>query len=280
MDNVMMDVGSATLMTTRLEPLYNGPSILTYGALLRCRMGKARLQVDFTQVNLEPGHVLVLFPNDTVVIDHVSDDFMADMLRYDTQLLREASLQMEQAVYDELRRDRYHAHDALSQVVEAMIRLLRLYLYEQGCQCRERIVLLQLKTFFLAFYDHLVRNKSVARSAKVSARVSELFNRFMRSVETDYKKAQDVAHYAALLNVTPKYLLVITRSITGLTPKTIIDHYVILQLKLQLRTTRISIKELAWSFSFSDVSFFCRYFRKHTGKSPQEYRTEKVGLSG
>ncbi|WP_036875635.1 helix-turn-helix domain-containing protein [Hoylesella oralis] len=59
---------------------------------------------------------------------------------------------------------------------------------------------------------------------------------------------------------------------TGHTPKTVIDHYVIMQLKLLLRTGKDSIKEIAWQYHFNDDSFFCRYFKFRTGVSPQQFR--------
>lgn len=94
----------------------------------------------------------------------------------------------------------------------------------------------------------------------------------MMLVERDYKKSRDVNYYAALLNITPKYLTVIVRQITGQTPKRIIDHYMVLQLRLRLRNSDFSIKQIALEFNFSDVSFFCRFFKRHTGMSPMEMR--------
>ena len=105
-----------------------------------------------------------------------------------------------------------------------------------------------------------------------SYRIRELFNLFMMLVERDYKKSRDVNHYAALMNISSKYLTNIVRQVTSRTPKNIIDQYVILHLKMELHHSQQSIKEIAWNYNFSDSSFFCRYFKKHTGKTPQQIR--------
>ncbi len=105
-----------------------------------------------------------------------------------------------------------------------------------------------------------------------SYRVRELFNRFMMLMERDYKQSRDVNYYANLMNITSKYLTNIVRQVTGHTPKTIIDQYVILQLKMQLKRSGQSIKEMAWEYHFTDVSFFCRYIKKHTGLTPQQLK--------
>ena len=98
------------------------------------------------------------------------------------------------------------------------------------------------------------------------------FNRFMMLMERDYKKSRDVNYYAEQMNITSKYLSNIVRQVTGHTPKIIIDQYVVLQLKMQLKRSAQSIKEMAWEYHFADASFFCRYFKKHTGMTPQQVR--------
>jgi AraC family transcriptional activator of pobA len=81
-----------------------------------------------------------------------------------------------------------------------------------------------------------------------------------------------MAYYASGLSVSSKYLGQIVVQKTGLTPKTIIDHYVVLQLEFLLRTSSMTVKEIAWNYHFADASFFCRYFKSHTGLTPQDYR--------
>ncbi len=76
-----------------------------------------------------------------------------------------------------------------------------------------------------------------------SHRVKELFNRFMMLMERAFKRARDVSYYAGLMNRSSKYLTNIVRQTTGHTPKAIIDQYVILQLKTQLKHSGHGIKE-------------------------------------
>lgn len=79
------------------------------------------------------------------------------------------------------------------------------------------------------------------------------------------------------MNISRKYLGIVVRGRMGMPPKRIIDGYIILQLKLALRTSRRSLKQLANDFAFSDQSALTRYFRDHTGTTPQQYREERAG---
>ena len=153
-----------------------------------------------------------------------------------------------------------------------MFALLRLYFEQEGSICLEQLVTLQLKAFFLGFYDYLYRNPEEKKAETGSPRIRELFNRFMRALESRYRESRDVSYYADLLSVSAKYLDIVTRRITGHTAKSVIDHYVVLQIKQSLATEEKSIKELSWDYHFCDISFFCRYFKQHTGLTPQQFR--------
>lgn len=262
----------ASLFRSGLEEWQDGPQVLTYGAILICRKGKARLQVNYKDWQLYDGAVITVFPNDVVKL-RVEETFQVEMLKYNPSLLREASLQLEQTVYSSLREDRCRQDTpVVTNIINGMFALLKVYFDQSECTCISQLVLCQLKAFFIGFHEYLQRNPQYRPDEVKSYRVRELFNRFMMLLEKDYKISRDVNYYAEQMNISSKYLTNIVNQVTGHTPKTIIDQYVILQLKMHLKRTTQSIKEMAWEFHFADVSFFCRYFKKHTGLTPQQIR--------
>lgn len=282
----------ASLFLSGLEEWQEGPQVLTYGAILICRKGKARLNVNYKDWELYAGAVITLFPNDVVELKvdgdckspetengdckspQTANNFQAEILKYNPSLLREASLQLEQTVYSSLRKDRCRQDTpVVTNIINGMFSLLKVYFDQSECTCISQLVLCQLKAFFIGFHEYLQRNPQYRPDEVKSYRVRELFNRFMMLLERDYKISRDVNYYAAQMNISSKYLTNIVSLVTGHTPKTIIDQYVILQLKMHLKRTTQSIKEMAWEFHFADVSFFCRYFKKHTGLTPQQIRS-------
>ena len=302
----------ASLFLSGLEEWQEGPQVLTYGAILICRKGKARLNVNYKDWELYEGAVITLFPNDVVELKvdgdckspetengdckspqtengdckspqtengdckspQTANSFQVEILKYNPSLLREASLQLEQTVYSSLREDRCRQDTpVVTNIINGMFGLLKVYFDQSECTCISQLVLCQLKAFFIGFHEYLQRNPQYRPDEVKSYRVRELFNRFMMLLEKDYKISRDVNYYAEKMNISSKYLTNIVSQVTGHTPKTIIDQYVILQLKMHLKRTTQSIKEMAWEFHFADVSFFCRYFKKHTGLTPQQIRS-------
>ena len=64
----------ASLSCSGLEAWQEGPQVLTYGSILICRKGKARLQVNYKDWELYEGAVITLFPNDVVELK-IDGDF-------------------------------------------------------------------------------------------------------------------------------------------------------------------------------------------------------------
>lgn len=264
------------LFLTTLSSFVKEQQMAHYGAIIICRSGKANIQINFDDWQLFEGAVITIFPNDVIRLmpDETEEPFLVEMLQYDAAMLREASLQLEHTVYEQLRQDRCRQDSpVVTNIINNMFRLLHVYFDQVGCTCISQLVLLQLKAFFIGFHEYLQRNPRTTKSNGESPRMREMFNRFMMLVERDYKLSRDVAYYASQMNITPKYLTLIVRQMTHETPKHIIDHYTILQLKLQLTASRQSVKEISWEYHFNDVSFFCRYFKRHTGLTPMEIRT-------
>lgn len=272
MDIEAIAIHDTALLQGNLEEWTGEAQVVPHGVVVHCLQGSVTCRVNFDNFPLKEGDGLIVFPNDVVQVTERSGDFGCETLQYDTALLREASLQMEHTVYSLLRRDRLRGGTAAPpQLLDNMFGLLRFF-YAQQSRSFDQIVLYQLKVLFLGFYDFLLRHPELHLHEPHSSRGNELFAQFMTHLAQHYMQSRDVAFYAQQLHISSKYLTLVVQKKTGHNAKTVIDHYVVMQLKTRLRTSHQSIKQMAWDFHFNDVSFFCRYFKSHTGMSPQRFR--------
>jgi len=274
-DRVASGQTQACMETTSLWQWREEPCAIAFGLTLMVRKGHARIDIDLMELTLSPGAMLILFPCETVRLRDADSEFEVEALAYTEWMLRDASLQIEYMVYDAIRSDRYRKTDpTVASLCQNMLVSLRLYGESSTREHWQQVAMLQLKGFFMAYYDIMQRHP-VAMKLRGSQRVHELFRLFMQEVETSYRLTRNVADYAEKLHITPKYLNTITRTVTHRTPKDLIDHQVVTQIKLSLRTSFTPLKELAAQFGFGSQTFFTQYFRQHTGTTPQQYRIRK-----
>ena len=103
-------------------------------------------------------------------------------------------------------------------------------------------------------------------------RADAIFTDFIRLVEQNYKQERRVSWYGEQLCITPKYLSEMVKQVSRRTPNEWIDTYVTTELRVQLRSTTKSIKEIARDMNFPNQSFLGKYFKEHVGISPVAYR--------
>ena len=88
------------------------------------------------------------------------------------------------------------------------------------------------------------------------------------------KKSESVSYYADKMFLTAKHLSTVVKEISGKTAGEWIDSLVVLEAKALLKSSEMSIQEIADELHFANQSFFGKYFKHHTGMSPKEYRRQ------
>lgn len=120
------------------------------------------------------------------------------------------------------------------------------------------------------YTSHMDRDNSTEGRLR---RKEEVFYRFLLLVEEFYTKERSVNFYAEKLNITPKHLSAVAKETSGHTAGEWIDSYVILESKMLLQNSELSVQEISSQLNFANQSFFGKYFKHHTGVSPRAYRS-------
>lgn len=108
-------------------------------------------------------------------------------------------------------------------------------------------------------------------------RIVELFLELLeRQFPIDYPHAtltlRTPADYANRLSVHVNHLNKVIKEVTGRTTTEWIAERLIKECSQYLLHSNLSISEIAFSLGFETVSYFSKFYRKHTGKSPTDVR--------
>lgn len=131
-----------------------------------------------------------------------------------------------------------------------------------------------VSTLILAmFYDlSNVVQRMLNTDSMRQTRAEIIFTKFIKLLEGNFKQERRVGWYAEQLCITPKYLSETIKNVSRRTPNEWIDNYVTTEMRIQLRNSTKSIKEIAEEMNFANQSFLGKYFKEHAGISPSEYR--------
>lgn len=107
-----------------------------------------------------------------------------------------------------------------------------------------------------------------------------IFQNFMLSLFRFYLRERDVAFYAKMQYITPRYFSSIIKEKSGRNASQWIIQMVITEAKQLLESSDLSIKEIAARLNFPTQSFFGKYFKHYAGMSPKEYRLQATAKAG
>ncbi|WP_294618171.1 helix-turn-helix domain-containing protein [uncultured Bacteroides sp.] len=108
--------------------------------------------------------------------------------------------------------------------------------------------------------------------SRVKSRKEELCREFVQLLIENYTTERRARFYAQRLGISLQHLSTTIKQVTGKNVLDIIAHVVIIDIKAKLKSTDMTIQEIAYSLNFPSASFFGKYFKRHMGMSPQEYR--------
>lgn len=125
---------------------------------------------------------------------------------------------------------------------------------------------------FLKGCTGLLNQEGIQEKPRTDTNDYKISQMFIGLVMQQYRKEHRVSAYAGQLGVPLNRLCIIVKKHIHMTALQFIDRMIILDAKFLLKSSKEQIKQIAVTLGFQNNSFFTKYFKKHTGLSPLEYR--------
>lgn len=238
-----------------------------YFYILALEKGKGNHEIDFTSYQvrdhsvffMRPGqvHQLNLKSGSTGYLMQFNKDFYFPYDKDSAHLLRTASNK-----------------NLCSLDAKSFDRLLSIvaYIFQEYKNRQERYHEL-IKANLGIFFIELVRHRKNSTSlSKVNTYSIERLEEFLELLEKHVFEHKQVSYYADRLHLSNYQLNAITKEALGKTSSELINEYIILECRRHLLATSNQVNQIADHLGYQDVSYFIRFFKKHTGYSPEVFR--------
>jgi AraC family transcriptional activator of pobA len=110
------------------------------------------------------------------------------------------------------------------------------------------------------------------------SRDTERLRAFRHLIESQYLKHWPVERYARRLSVSETSLNRLCRRLAGLTAFDMIQRRLVLEARRRLVYAASSIGSIAGELGFKDPAYFSRFFRRHLGVGPNDFRRRHRGV--
>lgn len=251
------------------------PNRVLFTIVLICRQGGIRIRCNLSDYSIDAGQLLVIVPNtiveslevmpeSEVLCMAISDDSYAPaMTQFHSAFQRSKFVSptvatMGRELMDEAVSVYSHLRHMLDRFPEHMTDdLVRAYM--------------QVMSGLVAI--SMANGKEILGEAPLSA-ADKTLKTFLSALAEDYTEHRDVAYYAGLACLSPKYFAKSVLKSSGRHPLDWIRAYVILEAKTMLRSGTMSVQQVSDALHFPAVSHFVRYFKQAAGTTPKKYQTE------
>lgn len=248
------------------------PCNIKAGIFILCTGGTVKATINLSDFIITRNNFIVLLPDSFIQIHEVSSDARLCIAGFSSEFISRVNYIETLLDYFSmiLNRPVLPLPEEVAQLYQSAYDLLiRAYALPNTLENKE--ILRAVLTIFFQGVGELYKRYGVKMSGAIT-RERELYQRFIQVLMANYTQEHEVTFYAKKCGVTPAHFSNAIRKASGHSPLMIITGIIIMNAKAQLKSTRIPIKEVAFSLGFNNLSFFNKYFRKHVGMTPQEYR--------
>lgn len=261
----MEDIASAVL-------LMGQPYRLTEGRIVYMRSGYVRARVDLIEMRLEAHTLRVTSPGAVIEFLEISPDCDLSMLAFANSFME--NWQKEDLLMEYLQGRMnltLSLNEEMENRLEDIMSLMWNVLQDEDFSRETLQGMISVLFHQLAYF----RSRRPLETELRNNRQKEVFNRFMNLVNKYAVCERNVKFYADNLFLTSRYLSTLIRETSGKTVMEWVNEAVLQEAKLMLCHTDKLVYEIADELNFPNPSFFCKFFRRMTGKTPHAYRQER-----
>ena len=257
-----------------LSPVMHHLWKLEGGAIYFCRKGWAHATINLKDYEIVENTQVVLLPGTIIRINGCSSDFTASFFGFPKEMFMEACMRFEPIFFRFIKEQPcYVLPQENTGAINGLIRATTAIYNDRENRFRNQIAKNHLQSFMLDIYDKCYRYFG-KHKIEGGTRQDEIFKSFVSLVHEHCASQREVSFYADKLCIATKYLTCIYKAVTGDSAKKIIDDFAILEIKVLLQSTELTVQEIADRLVFPDQSYLGRYFKRHEGMSPKEYQSK------
>ncbi len=259
-------------ITGNFKTLFKKPAEMMGCLFLLCTRGSCIVTIHLSTFKMNTNSMAIILPHQFFQISELSKDCRFSYIAFSQKLLQSPTLFTKTIEYTPLIFEEpvLHFESNITEIFSDYFKLLmKIQRLPRGFCNEEQTILIctQMITGIGSMYKQGDSNERARYN-----RNHEIVKELLRIIVENYKKERNISFYADKMHLSPQHLSTTIKKTTGRTLTDIISTFVIKDAQAKLRSTELTIQEIAYSLNFSDISFFGKYFKRYTGMSPKQYR--------
>lgn len=251
--------------------LLSKPYLANKQFLILCTSGYAKGTIDLKEFEISKDNLLILFPVRIVQFTEFSHDYNALVISTSIDYSRSMQHNESISIWMRLLSDPIvHLTDKETAMMTHCFKIVSNVIDTEGNEHKLEAI---RKIFEAMFYIGIDFEDIKHHRTRKMSRKEKVFDDFYTNLIRYHRQSREVQFYADKLCITPKYMSNIIKVVTGLSALEWINNYIVLEAKMVLSSNpKMTIQEVADYLGFPDQSFFGKFFKKHIGMTPSDFK--------
>lgn len=219
------------------------------------------------EISQSAGSIAITLPNQFVEIQSVSDDYKAILIAMSPDFFDKLGFQ-----YSFQTANAININPIITLSEKEFEALIKYTEMVRNILARKRPYAREILRHLTAALLYSMADSIIKALPSNMSREETLTQNFLELVSKNYHECRKVTEYALRLGLTPGYLSSIVKTITQKSAAEWIDEYVMLEAKALLASSDLTVQQICHRLNFPNQSFFGKYFKRHSGLSPRQYR--------
>lgn len=260
-----------------MDNIVHAPSIYTHPFMVDsvnaiiCTKGNTRGKINLKPYATQAPCMIIILPNQILEYEYISDDFEGLCIIMSKRFTESLNIEEGFSAFMSVRDNPFiPLNENELKSMQGYYSMMKNTIEAKDNPYRLEIAKYLTKAFFYGagYYFHKLQSNTTKNKNE------QFVEKFINLIQAHFKEERGVEFYADKLCLTSKYMSTIIKQTSGKSAGEWIDERVILEVKALLKSTNMTIQQIADELNFPTQSSFGKYFKRLVGVSPKEYRNK------
>ena len=267
-DNLSGEIGDSTPFALTDYPV----RLTSITIIFFCTEGYIKFNMGLKNMKISENQLFVSLPEQIIQVTEISPDFRAGCMvferaffNFQDDFMKAITIHSNLLKYSFINLSACEMKEYI-----AIFGMMKEKIRDTNNKYRSQIIRNYCQITLYNIYNHIVFGEK-EDNENPQSNDTRIFEKYIKCVEKNYRKEHCVNYYADKLCLTPKYLSTIIKRTSGKHAAEWIHEYIILEAKALLKSTKMSLQDIAEELNFSSPSHFGRFFKRYTRLTPKSY---------
>ncbi|WP_029906935.1 AraC family transcriptional regulator [Prevotella sp. 10(H)] len=237
-----------------------------------CLRGETKLKIDLKEYLISPNSIFTVLPNQIFEALERTEDHFSECIFFSVDFMNMLPMPRDFDVFNKMKNNPCIpiSEKDMKELIEYHSFIMKIS--GRNDRIHKEEIVKHLLHALIALIASLYAESEANIDLKANSRGEDIVDAFQKQLMEHHRKERNASFYSDKLCISTQYLSRTLKKITGRSVNLWITEAVILEAKILLKSSEMTVLQISEELNFPNPSFFVRYFKQYAGITPLKFR--------